>query len=118
VSARPVVAVLLRMPLVLEGLHDELSRVADVRALVVREGETSGLLASIQPDAVLVDHEESAEAALTFARATDAPAIYVRLPERQLEVARAGEWRLEGAEPSPESIRNLLAGELFGKAHA
>jgi hypothetical protein len=109
---------LLRTPLVLEGLHDELSRVADVRALVVREGEAPGLLVSMRPDAVVVDDEGSAEAALAFARAAGAAAIYVRLPERQLEVARGGEWRLEGAEPSSESIRNLLVGELFGKAHA
>ncbi len=117
-SARPLVAVLIRVPLLLEGLRHELGRVAEIRAIEVRDGESAGLLASIRPDAVVVAEEEPAEAALAFSQATDAPALYLRLAEQTLEVARAGRWERLGDDLSPGSVRNALAGELFGRARA
>lgn len=115
-SVQPLVTVLLRLPLLVDGLSEALARVAEIRAFEVRDGDAAGLLASIRPDAVVVADEESAEAALAFSVSAGARAIYLRLQEQQLEVARGGHWERRDEDLSPESIRNVLAGELFGRA--
>ncbi len=114
-SARPpLVAVLTHVPLVSEGVAAALKEFAEVR-LFPSDGDTPGLLRSVKPDAIVVDNEEQAEAAMPFARETNAPLLHISLRDQRLLVFRRGGWRedSEGGATS-EAIRNAIAGGLYG----
>ncbi len=113
---RPLVAVLCSVPLLHEALSAALENIADVHAFPADGGDTSGLLRSLQPDAVVVDTREEAEAAADFAREAQSPLVCVVLREQKLRVLRNGGWEEpEGDGVSPEAIRNILVGGIFGK---
>jgi hypothetical protein len=111
-----LVAVVSSAPLVGEALAASLESLAEVRWFPSGRGDTAGLLDSLRPDAVVVDSEEEARAATPFARTSRAPLVYVMLEERKVRFLRNGGWE-EPAKPdiSPEGIRNLLVGRLFGR---
>ena len=112
----PLVVVLCRVGLLYEALSPALAGIADVRRLPSDAGDTAGLLRWIRPDAIVVDSQEEADEAMTFAREAKAPLIQVRLRERKLLVLRNGGWEEpENGNASAEAIRNIVLGGLFGR---
>lgn len=114
----PFVAVLFRVPLLAEGLREAFDGAADVRTFLVRGAEAPALLASLRPDAVIVDAARVADAALGYAVETGAPALHVDLPAGSVAVVRGGRWERLSSDGSPESIRNELVGRLQQRAQA
>ena len=90
---------------------------AEVRSFAESGGDVAGLLDWLQPDALIVDSSAAAEAATSYAREHDLPLIYVSLRDRTLHLFRGGEWeRISNGEgPTPETIRNVVAGSLFAR---
>jgi hypothetical protein len=117
VNATPLVAVLFRVPLVAEAVRDALEGIAETRVFPVRD-EVNGLLASVRPDVVIVDHDDEAAAALEYVEESDAIAFHVRLRDETLSVVSDGAWTTEAEDVSPETIRNAVAGALFGRVRA
>jgi hypothetical protein len=115
----PLVAVISTVPLLSEALAEALQGIAEVRDFPAGRGDTAGLLRWLQPDAILVDSELEAEAAGEFARGSSTPLVRVCLQEHRLKVFSDGAWtEPEDAEATPEAIRNILVGALFGRRHA
>lgn len=113
VAVQPFVAVLSGVPLVTEALVDALTGIADVRVFTNPNGDTVGLLRSLNPDAIVVDGAEEAESAATYARRAGVPLLHVCLPERKLRVLDGDGWRDEPAGLSPEALRNALAEAIY-----
>jgi hypothetical protein len=114
-DARPLVAVVCSVPLVGEAVRSVLD-FAEVRSFGGGQ-DTAGLLASLLPDAVIVDSDEDADAAMGFARQREVPVLHIRLRDRSLRLFRDGAWEhVAGGEgPTPEAIRNVIAGALFSR---
>jgi hypothetical protein len=113
---QPLVAVVCTVPLLEEALSAVLENIAEVRAFPADGGDTPGLLRSLQPDAVVVDTTEEAEAAADFAREAESPLVCILLREQKLRVLQNGGWEeLEDDGASPEAIRNILVGGIFGR---
>ena len=117
-DGRPLVAVVCSVPLVGEAVRSVLD-FAEVRSFGGGQ-DTAGLLASLRPDAVIVDSDEDADAATQFARQSDAPILHIRLRDRSLCLFREGTWEHVAGEegPTPEAIRNVIAGALFSRGGA
>jgi hypothetical protein len=88
---------------------------ADVRTFAAGNGGVAGLLSWLEPDAIVVDDEATAAEAAAFAPERDIPVLHVSARERCLRVFRNGIWKDvgDGADPDPETVRNVLAGALF-----
>jgi hypothetical protein len=112
---RPLVAVVCSVPLVGEAAGSALD-FAEVRSFGGGR-DTAGLLSWLRPDAVVVDSEEDAEAAQAFARDHVLSAVHIGVRDSTLRVLRRGEWELvgNGEGPTPEAIRNAVAGSLFSR---
>ena len=113
--ARPLVAAVCTVPLLCEALSTVMEGIADVQGFPAgREGST-GLLRFLEPDAVVVDTREEANHAEAYARGSGAPLVHVLMAQQKLRLLREGDW-LEPAvdDASPESIRNVLVGALYG----
>jgi hypothetical protein len=116
---RPLVAVVCSVPLLHEALSAALENIAEVHMFPADGGDTCGLLRSLQPDAVVVDTPEEAEAAADFAREAESPLVCVLLREQKLRVLQNGGWKEpDGDGASPEAIRNILVGGIFGKGRS
>jgi hypothetical protein len=119
-SEQPLVAVVCAIPLVYEALRDVIGEVARVQFFPASRG-TAGLLRWVQPDAVVVDDDGEAEDAATFARERDLPLVHVSLRERQVRIFNKGVWLKatngDGG-PTPETVRDILAGSLYGRRNA
>ena len=117
-NAKPLVAVLCSVPLVAAAVESALE-FAEVRSFVGRR-DTAGLLKWLQPDAVVVDSEEDATAAMGVAVDRDLPVLHISVRDRTLRLLRRGQWQLvgNGEGPTPEEIRNVLAGCLFARGGA
>jgi hypothetical protein len=115
-GVRPLVAVLCSVPLLGEAMGSALE-FAEVRAFSTRGGDIGGLLRWLRPDAVIVDSEAGAAEATAFALEHDLPVLHISVRDRELRLFRAGEWELvgNGEGPTPESIRNVVAGSLFAR---
>lgn len=112
----PLVAVVSSVPMLCEGLSLSLEGIAEVQSFPAGRGDMAGLLRSLRPDAVVVDRETEADEAADFARETDSPLVFVSYRDERLRVLRGGEWEdPQGSRPSPEAIRNVLVGGLFGR---
>jgi hypothetical protein len=113
---RPLVVAVCAVPLLHEALAAALEDIAEVRSFPAHRGDTLGLLRGLHPDAVIVDAEDEAEAAASFARETTSPILHISLEERKLRVLRNGDWEDAGnGRASPEEIRNILAAGLFAR---
>ena len=113
---RPLVVVLCSVPLLGEAMSSALE-FAEVRSFAAAGGDVAGLLGWLRPDALIVDSVADAEAATEFAREHDLPVIHVSVRDCTLRLFRGGEWEqvssTEG--PTPEAIRNVVAGSLFAR---
>ena len=63
----------------------------------------------------MVDDDARADEAADFARERSLPVLHVSARDRHLRVFRNGGWEdvSDGADPDPETVRNVLAGALF-----
>lgn len=114
----PLVAVVCSVPLLGEALCDALEGLAECKVVPPREPDLGGLLRSLQPDAIIVDDEE-AEAAASFSRFARIPVVQVSLRSQRLRVLEDGRWRhLDDVQATSESVRNLVAGEIYGRRAA
>ena len=115
-GVQPLVAVVCNVPLLVEAVDPALASFAEVRAFEAR-GDTEGLLRSLRPDLVIVDNDEDAQQAAVVAKEYGMPLLHISVRERTLRVFHHGTWRHEGngEGPTPESIRNVVAGTLFGR---
>jgi hypothetical protein len=117
-SARPpLVAVLSRVPLLLEGVAAAVGEFVDVQ-MFPAGGDTPGLLRSVQPDAVVVDDARQAEEAVPFARDVGAQLLHISLEDRRLRIYGRDGWSESCAEASEAAIRNAIAGALYGRGTA
>jgi hypothetical protein len=115
-ETRPLVAVLCSVPLLGEAMSS-LLEFAEVRSFAASGGDVGGLLGWLRPDVLIVDSDAGAEAATDFARQHDMPLLHVSVRNRSLHLFRRGEWEQvsEGEGPTPEAIRNVVAGSLFAR---
>lgn len=114
----PLVAVLSSVPMLAEALNDVMDGIAEVR-LFPAGRDTGGLLRWLEPDAVVVDSDDEAEAAAEFGRAEGRPVVHVSYPEERIRVVGEGGWEdLEEPGISPELLRNVLAAGLFRRKEA
>jgi hypothetical protein len=115
-ETRPLVAVLCSVPLLGEAMVSALE-FAEVRSFAQSGGDVEGLLGWLRPDALIVDSSVGAEAATSYAREHDLPLVHVSVRDRTLHLFRAGKWEQvsNGDGPTPEAIRNVVAGSLFAR---
>jgi hypothetical protein len=115
-DGRPLVAVLCSVPLLGEAMGSALE-FAEVRSFSAGGGDIAGLLHWLRPDALIVDSEAGAAEAAELARQNHLPLLHVSMRERELRLFRGGEWELvgNGEGPTPEAIRNVVAGSLFAR---
>jgi hypothetical protein len=115
-DGRPLVAVVCSVPLLAEALNSALE-FAEVRAFAGDHGDTAGLLRWLRPDAVVVDSERDAHEAAAFALERELPVVHISVREQTLRIFHGGAWTAvgNGEGPSPETIRNVVAGMLFAR---
>ena len=111
---QPLVAVLYSVPLLCEAISSALDDIAEVRMFRASRGDTVGLLRSLRPDAVVVDHPAEAEEAREWSEEREIPLVHINLRERKIGVLRAGDWE-ESAGAGRESIRNIIAGAMYAR---
>jgi hypothetical protein len=113
-TRQSLVAVLYSVPLLCEAISSALDDIAEVRTFRAHHGGTVGLLQSVRPDAVVVDHPIEAAEARAWTEDRGIPLVHVNLRERSIRVLRTGAWE-ESAGASPESIRNVIAGAMYAR---
>jgi hypothetical protein len=115
-ASRPLVAVVCSVPLIGEALTTTLD-FAEVRSFSSRGGDIAGLLTWVRPDAVIVDSQDGAAEATAFAREQDVPLVYMSVRDHSLHLYRSGQWEQVsyGQGPTPEALRNVVAGSLFAR---
>lgn len=113
---RPFVAVVCSVPLLAEAVSAALD-FADVRTFAADRGDVAGLLRSVQPDAVVVDSEDAAVEAANVAKEREVPVLHLAARSDELRLFREGAWeRVENDDgPTPEALRNAVAGALFAR---
>jgi hypothetical protein len=115
----PLVVAVCGVPVLGEALTGALDSLAECKVVAAGQPDIAGLLRSLQPDAIVVDNESEAEAAATYSRFARIPVLYVPPNGGRLRVLENGRWEeLEDYDASPESIRNLVAGGLYGRRAA
>jgi hypothetical protein len=115
-TRQPLVAFLYSVPLLHEALVSTLDKIADVQAFPAGRGDVTGLLRSLTPDAIVVDDIREAEAASAWAKRHKKPLIHISLREKKIRLLRDGRWE-ESADAATETLRNLLAGSLYGRVN-
>ena len=114
--ARPLVAVVCAVPLLGEAMQSALD-FAEVRTFSAGGGDLIGLVRWLRPDALIVDTVDGAEEATRVARDAQVPVLHVSIQENSLRFCRDGRWETvdEGEAPTPDAIRNVVAGALFAR---
>lgn len=118
-DGRPLVAVVCSVPLLAEAVSATLD-FAEVRTFAEDRGDVAGLLRSVRPDAVVVDSEDAATEAANVANEEGVPVLHVAARSDELRLFRDGAWeRVESDDgPTPEALRNAVAGALFARGGA
>ena len=112
----PLVVAVVAVPLLGEAMTAALEGLAECKVIPARQPELGGLLKSLQPDAIVVDDEEEAAVAATYARFARVPVIRVSIRDSRVQVLEDGIWiRPEEHDASPETIRNLVAAGIYGR---
>ena len=116
---RPLVAVVCAVPLLGEAVESALE-FAEVRSFSGRGGDVAGLLQWVRPDAVVIDDDELATGAAAYAAEWEIPVVHIRVRDRALRFFHRGSWTVvsNGEGPTPEIIRNVVAGALFAREGA
>ena len=109
-----VVAVISRVPLISEAVSGALEGIADVRWFPADAGDAGGLVRSLRPSAVVVDSEDVAGDVEPAAGDVDALLLHVLLQEGTVRVLRDGVWEDAEGPASPNAIRNLIVGAVYG----
>ncbi len=114
-EARPLVAVVCSVPLVGEAVRSALE-FAEVRTFTGRR-DTAGLLRWLKPDVVIVDNDADAGDASAYASDHDVPVLHIAVREHSLRLFRDGAWEQvgNGEGPTPDVVRNVVAGMLFAR---
>jgi hypothetical protein len=109
IRTRPLVAVLSRVPLMVEALAAAFSGIADVQAVSTDHVEAHGLVRAFRPDAVIAEGDaiELVDDDMTCVR-VDLEAQTVRVRDG------VGGWKVVDVELSPEAIRNVTVARLYG----
>jgi hypothetical protein len=113
-EGRAVVAVISRVPLISEAVSGSLAGIADVRWFPAEGGDAGGLVRALRPDAIVVDSAELASEVEPAASAVEALLLHVLLDEPLVRVLRDGAWEDAEEPASPEAIRNLIVGAVYG----
>jgi hypothetical protein len=114
VRALPLLAVLCRVPLLVEALRAAFDGVADVRSFRF-DGDPT-LLSALQPDALIVDAGADAEAVADYAGGREIAVVHLDLEGRSLYVLHEGSWeREDGDDVSTDAIRNALLRATLGR---
>ena len=115
-NERPLIALVCSVPLLVEAVSAALE-FAEVRAFSGDHGDTAGLLRWLRPDAVVVDSERDANEAAAFALERGLPVVHLSVRAQTLRVFHQGSWTMVGSgeDPTPEVIRNVVAGMLFAR---
>ena len=111
---QPLVALLYSAPLLHEALVPTLDSIADVEAFPAGRGDVPGLLRSVKPDAIVVDDANEADQARAWAKQHQVPLVHISLHNQTIRLLRNGHWE-ETAGTGTETIRNVLAGSLYGR---
>jgi hypothetical protein len=112
----PVVVALSSVPLLSEALASVLDGIAEVQSLPARLSDSVGLLESIRPDALVVETCAELDGVAEFALASGTPLVSVSLHDERVSVFDEGRWtEAPAGAASAESIRNVVAGTLFGR---
>jgi hypothetical protein len=112
----PLVAVVCAVPILGEALSAALDGLAECKIIPAHQPDLGGLLKSLQPDAIVVDDEHEAAVAATYARFARTPVINVSLREQRLTRLDDGKWEEpDEHDISPETIRNVVAGGIYGR---
>jgi hypothetical protein len=115
-QSRPLIAVVCAVPLLSEAMESALE-FAEVRSFSGRGGDIAGLLQWLRPDAVVVDDDENADGAAAYAAEREIPVVHICVRSRVLRLFHRGSWAdvANGEGPTPEVIRNVVAGALFAR---
>jgi hypothetical protein len=116
----PLVAVVCEVPLLAEALAASLEGIARVESFPADLEDLDGLLQSLEPDALVVDTAEQAEAGTPYARSSSIPLVYVLIRQAELRVLRGRLWETQAGAvaTSPEAIRNALVAGMLRREHA
>jgi hypothetical protein len=115
-TRKPLVALLYSVPMLREALSSTLDSIADVQAFPAGRGDVTGLLRSVKPDAIVVDDADEADKARSWAKRHHAPLVHICLRKQTIKSLNNGGWD-ETAGAGAETIRNLLAGSLYGRGN-
>jgi len=117
--SKPLIAVVCGVPVLGEAMRSALD-FAEVRLFSEKGGDVAGLLEWLRPDAVVVDTTVGAAGASGYALAQQRPLLHISVRDRVLRLFQAGEWREVASSdgPTPEAIRNVVAGALFAREGA
>ena len=114
---QPLVAILCSVPLIGVALCDALEGVAACKVISAHESDIGGLLLSLRPNAIVVDDAEMADVASRFGRFVDVAVVDVSPRTGDARVLSAGTWStLDDDDTTPEGIRNIVAGAIYGGA--
>ena len=109
-----MVAVVSTVPLISEALSVSLDGIAKVSWFPAGQRDIAGLLRSLRPRAIIVDSDSEAREAEPVARETGAVLVHVLLQRQRLRVLRDGAGEDSTAPATPEAVRNLVAGSIYG----
>jgi hypothetical protein len=89
---------------------------AEVRTFAASGGDVGGLLEWLRPDVLIVDSDAAADSAVDFAREHALPVVHLCLRTRTLRLLGRGGWEVAHRDgPTPEAVRNVVAGSLFAR---
>lgn len=106
--ARPLIAVLSRVPLLVEALSAAFEGIAEVHGVSADDIEAHGLVRAFRPDAVIAEGD-----AVEMVH-SDVPCVRVELEAHRISVRDGDVWRVLDVEVSPETIRNVTVARLYG----
>ena len=116
-QTRPLIAALCSVPLLADTLRAALEGLADVRAFPGGQTGVPGLLRWLEPDAVVVDTEDDAQAAEAVARDAGLPLVRVLVREQRVRVLCGERWE-DGGPLSLDNLRNILIGGVYRRERA